>query len=170
MPDELRQILGQLRALSRTTSTAPVPAPQPFNSINPSSVGPSAIAPTTYSHSQPSYPAPQAAYSSSSQSHYTYPHADSKPSSVVPPLHAQQSVSSVSSVAGPSSLPVNNITNLFNALVKAGVVPATATPPSNNSQTETQISDPSREGIRDYRRTIMSQKIRLSSSEISKCA
>jgi pre-mRNA cleavage complex 2 protein Pcf11 len=169
MPDELRQILGQLRTLSRTSSTALAPVPQPFNSVNTSFAGPSVAAspPTSYSHSQMAPPAPPASYSSS-QSLYTYPQADSKAPSAVPPLQPPQSVASVSSAPALSGPPVSNIASLFNALVKAGVVSATATPPSNNSKPETQPSDPLRVGIREYRRTIMSQKIKLSSSEIAR--
>lgn len=63
---------------------------------------------------------------------------------------------------------MNNIANLFSALVKAGVVSATPTPPGATVKSEAQPHDPLRDAIRDHRRAVMAQKVKLSSADIAR--
>ena len=80
-----------------------------------------------------------------------------------------------SSVPGHSAAPISNITNLYNALLKAGVVSASATPTGAGETAKVDESkpgpvDPAKTTSREYRRAILSQKVKLSSAGITKYA
>jgi pre-mRNA cleavage complex 2 protein Pcf11 len=79
---------------------------------------------------------------------------------------------STSTVPGHSA-PINNITNLYNALLKAGVVSASATPTGAGQTAKAEEHkpepvDPAKATAREYRRAILSQKVRLTSAGITK--
>ena len=71
-------------------------------------------------------------------------------------------------------LAVNNIANLFNALVKAGVVSASGTPTGAGATAKAEEAsenvDPSRATMREHRKQVLSQKVKLTSVDINKYA
>lgn len=160
--DELRQILSQLRSYSQ--STAPPPAPAP--SVKPSYPG---SYPQSYG-AQPSYANqnPQPAYPPS------YPQqTKAEPMDLASILAAAQNPStSTPTTAAPAVPAINNITNLFNSLVKAGVVSATGTPTGAGETAKTEEnSDPTealKASARQYRKMILSQNVKLTSAGITK--
>jgi len=88
-------------------------------------------------------------------------------------LLAKNASSSASSVAGSSAAPISNITNLYNALLKAGVVSASGTPTgagetAKHKESKPKPVDAAKATAREYRKSILSQKISLMSSGIAK--
>ncbi|KAI0307289.1 hypothetical protein B0F90DRAFT_1807928 [Multifurca ochricompacta] len=164
--DELAQILAQLRALVR-----PTPAPPP------------AFAPTKYPSALP-YP-PSFTYhqtvvpTSASLVHpqYSQAHAPTYANSAqqfqaseTPRLAVSNPV--VASTAPPA---ITNISGLFEALVKAGVVSATSTPTGAGAtaqvQDENRTLPPSESSVEDaraYRTAILAEDVKFSSAEISR--
>lgn len=171
--EELAQILAQLRTLVR---------PNPAN-LSP----PSAPAPVKYPHTTPyppSFPYHQtAAPNGASLVHSQYPmaHTLTYPN---PAQHIQTPDTSrpLSNNAVASTAPpvIPNISGLFEALVKAGVVSATSTPTGagatiqarDDSKYQSHDTQPSREsGVEDariYRKAILAEDVRFSSAEISR--
>ena len=171
--DELAQILGQLRTLVRQTSSNPAPPP--------------AIPPTKYT-SALSYP-PSFTY------HQTVVPTGASLHPQYPPLHTQNysnstqqfqssdtsrpaAMNPVVPTTAPPAIP--NITGLFEALVKAGVVSATSTPTGAGATAhvqddiQSQIADvqgPNEskvEGTRAYREAILASDVKFSSADISR--
>ncbi|KIM71632.1 hypothetical protein PILCRDRAFT_804852 [Piloderma croceum F 1598] len=172
--DELRQILSQLHLFSQ--STAPLPlAPAPTST--PVSASP---AYNGSSYSRPYPPAPP--YSNQGSPGFPVP-ADrssypqqpkTEQVNITSVLPSSQLASSTSASApGHSAAPISNITNLYNALLKAGVVSASATPTgagetSKVDESKLEPVELTKTTSREYRRAIMSQKVKLSSAGITK--
>ncbi|KAI9063314.1 hypothetical protein FKP32DRAFT_1628211 [Trametes sanguinea] len=166
--EELRQILTQLRSLSASAPPAPAPpAPLPAPSSYPaaSSFAPSPPPPVPAMSATPQPSRPQ-------QPSYTVPSEQPKaePIDLSRFLSAHQA-SAPSTSAAP---PVSDITNLFNALVKAGVVPSSGTPSgtpkgagtSSHPEEQPQQAAEERDAARDYRKLILSHKVKLTSADI----
>ncbi|KAJ8475302.1 hypothetical protein ONZ51_g6652 [Trametes cubensis] len=165
--EELKQILAQLRTLSAATAPAPIASLPSAPSYPPvPSYSPPPSIPATHP------PAPQASYPQSA----SYPAPSDQPK--VESIDLSRFLSAQSSVPSTSSAPpVSDITNLFNALVKAGVVPSSGTrsgPPLGAGATakveEKPQVDPESEhdASRSYRKSILSYKIKLTSADITR--
>jgi pre-mRNA cleavage complex 2 protein Pcf11 len=169
--DELAQILAQLRALVRPTSVNPAPPPTLPTSSKYTSVVP--YPPLMYN--QTVVPA------GTSLVHPQY----SQPNAPIYPNSAQFQISDTAKPLNPvvaSTVPpaIPNITGLFEALVKAGVVSATSTPTGagttvqvpDDSQTQSRdVQSPSESHLEDaraYRKAILAEDVRFSSAEISR--
>lgn len=170
--DELAQILGQLRTLIRPTSASSVPPP--------------AIPPTKYTSVPypPSFTYHQTVVPAGASLHPQYPQAHTPTYS----NSAQQFQTSDTSrpaannpvVASTAPAVIPNITGLFEALVKAGVVSATSTPTGAGAtahaqdDSQSQIVDvqgPSESKVEDtraYKRAILSEDVKFSSADISR--
>jgi len=172
--DELAQILNQLRTLVRPSPTNPAPPP----AIPPSKYTSALPYPPSFTYHQtvvpattpllpPRYPQPHApTYPSSAQQ---FPTSDTSRAAAIDPVVAN---------TGPPALP--NISGLFEALVKAGVVSATSTPTGTDARAhvqndiQSQASDgqgPSEfkvEDARTYRKAILAEDVRFSSADISR--
>ncbi|KAI6047416.1 hypothetical protein EDC04DRAFT_2623243 [Pisolithus marmoratus] len=139
--DELRQILNQLRSLTRTTA--------------PSATPPTHIRPYTHRHGAP------AAHPT-----YSYQSEQSKP----------VDMSTLIPAASPSTssppVPPTNIATLYNALLKAGVVAAGDASSTNHLHEvklpEASTTDYSRDASRLYRKTVLSEKVKLTTADILK--
>lgn len=168
--DELRQILGQLRSLTRAPQ-APLQASA--TSLPPSSYPPST---STYPYSQqptfarqfqPTFsnvppPQPSGTYNYQSES------LKAEPTNISTLLSSVQA-SSPSSTA--PAIPPSSITNLYNALLKAGVVSAGSTPVGAGSNDDEERTPPpsnslSRDSTRAYRKAVLSEKIQLTTTDI----
>ncbi|TFK91474.1 hypothetical protein K466DRAFT_582774 [Polyporus arcularius HHB13444] len=154
---ELGQILSQLRTLTTPpASSSPPPAPTPQ----------SYPAPQSYS-APPGPPGPAAAPPA-------YPPQQSYPTSFEQPKAEPMDLSRLLASAG-ASMPststapaVPDIANLFSALVKAGVVPATTGANVAKVEETSAPADPAREAARAYRQLIRSHKVKLTSSDITR--
>jgi pre-mRNA cleavage complex 2 protein Pcf11 len=170
--EELAQILAQLRTLVRPSpaNLAPPPAPAPVK-YPPTTYPPSftyhqTVAPNGASHVHSQYPmAHTLTYTNSAQQIQTpdtsRPLANTVVASTAPPV-------------------IPNISGLFDALVKAGVVSASSTPTGagatiqaqEDSKTQPHDTQPSRESsvedARVYRKAILAEDVRFSSAEISR--
>ncbi|TFY83951.1 hypothetical protein EWM64_g78 [Hericium alpestre] len=163
--DELTQILAQLRNLVRTTVPAPTappkyPTPAPYPARNTYNVPPMMQAGPSYS--QPTTAAPS-----------SYVGQPSFASFEQPSLPAPEAPTALPLTTGPAPMP--NLSNLFDALLKAGVVSATSTPTgAGASARTTQIEDikpqiaAGQEEANAYRDAILAQSFKLTSAEISK--
>ncbi|PFH52818.1 hypothetical protein AMATHDRAFT_172853, partial [Amanita thiersii Skay4041] len=161
--EELQQILGQLRALVRHVSP-------------PGNTQASSTWHTQYP--TPSYPLPSVP-SSSGQRLYHQPVNSYSGTHVIKP---EQDCSIIGPAASTSSsapnmpAPQENIANLLSTLLKAGVVSVTGTPtgarsPYKDGQKDIEQSeavDLENESLRKYRKSILSQKIQLTSLDISR--
>jgi pre-mRNA cleavage complex 2 protein Pcf11 len=171
--DELAQILVQLRALVRPTSANVTP--------------PSAL-PTSKYTSAVSYP-PSFMYNQTvvppAGTPLVHPQCSQAHAPAYPNSAQQFQTSDTSKPLNPvvpSSAPraIPNITGLFEALVKAGVVSATSTPTGAGAtaqvpdDTQTQPRDvqtPTESNLEDaraYRKAILAEDVRFSSAEISR--
>ncbi|KIM90910.1 hypothetical protein PILCRDRAFT_811403 [Piloderma croceum F 1598] len=172
--DELRQILNQLRSFSQSTAPPPL-APAPTST--PASTSPS------YNGSLYPRPYPPPASYSNQGPPPGFPVPTDRPSYLQQPKTEQVNITSLlpssqlasSSPSAPvhSAAPISNITNLYNALLKAGVVSASATPTGAGETAKVDESKPepvdlAKTTSREYRRTILSQKVKLSSAGITK--
>ncbi|EGO02188.1 hypothetical protein SERLA73DRAFT_159205 [Serpula lacrymans var. lacrymans S7.3] len=167
---ELRQILGQLRAMGRTSGPPSQPpstvAPYPSSSYTQSYPVP--VSQPSYSHSmQPSFsPSAPSAYSYNSQNQPKI--EQTTLSSLLQPPEAPSSSSN--NITG---VPPTNIANLFSALLKAGVVSASGTPTGAGATAKPEGSsvapmDMGREASREYRKSILKHSIKLTTSDITK--
>lgn len=168
--DELRQILSQLRSLTRAPQAPPqtLATPAPPSSYPPST--------STYLYSQ------QPTYARQFQSTYTNvppPQPSGTYNYQSEPLKVEPTSLSalLSSVQGssPSSatpaIPSSSITNLYNALLKAGVVSADSTPVGAGSSNDEERTPPpsnglTRDNTRAYRKAVLSEKIKLTTTDI----
>jgi pre-mRNA cleavage complex 2 protein Pcf11 len=151
----------------------------------PSQVSTAPPPPPSYPPSTSSYPYPQQSnYTRQFQSAYpiaplpqttnTYNH---EPESVkTEPMNLSALLSSVQSSSPPStapSMPSNSIATLFSALLKAGVVSADSKPavagPNADEERTPPPSSLSRDSTRAYRKAILSEKIKLSTTDIIRC-
>ena len=167
--DELRQILNQLRNITRPPVQQP---PQSYPvAPNMSAMPP----PTTYSqysynHAGPSSAPPQ---SYPPQPAYSQGTLDVKPT--FPPAPPVQPVSAVPLAptnrhSVPALPAVSDIANLYSALVKAGVVGSTGTPTASSNVNEPQpgSTDSSSKSISEHGRKLLSQRIELSTAGIAR--
>lgn len=160
--DELRQILNQLRSYSQQASAPPQPpAPQPHAGSS------------NYSQSYPRQAAlsAQSGFPSSAVSP-SYPQLKTESADLSSLLSLTQSIST-SVPTPPTPAPISNIANLYNALLKAGVVSATGTPTgagetAKAEETKPELVDPARTAAREYRKSILSNKLKLTSAAITK--
>lgn len=153
--------MAQLRALATTATPAmppPAPAPAPAHYAS----APSYAPPPPMPAAPP--PAPQHSYA---QHSYSVPPEQPKVEQIDLSrfLTSQPAPTASTSTAAP----VSDITNLFNALVKAGVV-GTPTNAGATSKSEERVHsfDPQREAVRAYRKSVLSHKIKLTSSDITR--
>ncbi|EIW82099.1 hypothetical protein CONPUDRAFT_136662 [Coniophora puteana RWD-64-598 SS2] len=151
--NELQQILNQLRSLSRTSSSVVPPQvahpPQQLPSYPPP--------PATYQYPPVYPPATQGSSNhspESASSAYGYP---SQPHPAPP---------SIPTTSGPSPQ-TTDIANLFNAIVKAGVLPG-ASVSSNKSEAKPRSAEVASESILAYRTAILSQSIQLTNADITR--
>lgn len=168
--NELRQILSQLRSLTRPPQAPPqaLAAPPPPSSY-PSSTStyPYSQQPTYTRQLQSSYPTVPPPQPTGT---YNYQSEQTK----VEPVNLSALLSSAQSSSPPSTtpaMPVNNITNLYNALLKAGVVSADSTPVGAGSNNEEERTPPpskslSRDSTRAYRKAVLSEKIKLTTADV----
>jgi pre-mRNA cleavage complex 2 protein Pcf11 len=165
--DELAQILAQLRALVRPTSVNPAAPPTLPTSSKYTSVAP--YPPLMYN--QTVVPAG----TSLVHPQYSQPNAPTHPNSAQFQISDTAKLNPVASTVPP---PIPNITGLFEALVKAGVVSATSTPtgagatvqaPDDSQSRDVQSPSESHlEDARAYRKAILAVDVRFSSTEISR--
>ncbi|OBZ70297.1 Uncharacterized protein C4G9.04c [Grifola frondosa] len=147
--NELGQILNQLRGL-----TTPAPA---------------AVAPPPPAPTYQSYP-----ISSSYQPPPSYPISYDQAKSETVDLSSMLSLQPIAVPSAPStsSAPAANIASLYSALLKAGVVSATGTPTGAGATAKAEASsqpvDSARDAARNYRKAILSHKVKLTSSDITK--
>ncbi|KAI9512226.1 hypothetical protein F5148DRAFT_1164952 [Russula earlei] len=170
--EELAQILAQLRTLVRPTPTNAAPQPSIPKYTNAVSYPPS------FTYHQTVVPAGA-----------SLPHAQySQHHGLIYPNPAQQfqtsdgSRSSAMNAVVPSTAPpaISNISGLFEALVKAGVVSATSTSPGAGSTAQVQddiqnqpryvqgLSESKVEDTRAYRKALLAEDVKFSSAEISR--
>ena len=166
--DELRQILGQLRNITRPPVQLP---PQPYPvAPNVSTLPPTTYSQYSYNHAGPSsappqsYPAQPAYPQGTLDVKPSFPPAPVQPVSAVPPAPTNQ--------ASVSALPaVSDIANLYSALIKAGVVGAPGTPPVASSvvnEPKPEPTDFSSKSISEHTRKLLSQRIELSTTGIAR--
>jgi pre-mRNA cleavage complex 2 protein Pcf11 len=166
--DELRQILNQLRNITRP----PVqPPPQSYPvAPNMSAMPP----PTTYSQYSYNHAGPSSAPPQSYPPQPAYPQGTPDVKPTFPPAPPVQPVSAVplapTNRPSVSALPaVSDIANLYSALVKAGVVGATGTPPvASNNVNELESTDSSSKSISERAHKLLSQRIELSTAGIAR--
>ena len=171
--EELAQILAQLRTLIRPnpSNVAPPPAPAPVK------YPPTTPYPPSFTYHQTVAP------NSASLVHSQYPMAHTLTyTNSAQPIQTPDSSRPLSNTVVASAAPpvIPNISGLFEALVKAGVVSATSTPTGagatiqaqDDSKTQSHDTQPSRESTvedaRVYRKAILTEDVRFSSAEISR--
>lgn len=178
--DELKQILTQLRAMARETSSAPPPPPpqpQPTYTASQHSVP---QLPAQYSQSQVNQPPSYSSYGAG----LSVPVAQ-QPVQIIPSNGATLDISQ----SAPTTL--SGISDLFKSLVKAGLVSSSNMPVGANSSSsgvtalstgdssataiETpeeaiakKLEDEKREVQRAYAKKILGMKIRLVTSDVSR--
>lgn len=157
--EELRQILSRLRSLSQQATSPPPSQP--------------AAGPSNYSqpYAQQVPPNSQPAFSPSA----AYLQTKSEPMDLSGLMALSQAGQiPASSSAPPVAAPMGNIADLFQALVKRGIVSSnTGTPTgagetAKPDETKPDIADPVRLAAREYRKSILSQKMKLTSTAITK--
>jgi len=168
--DELRQILNQLRNITRP----PVqPPPQSYPvAPNMSAMPP----PTTYSQYSYNHAGPSSAPPQSYPPQPAYPQGTLDVKPTFPPAPPVQPVSAVPLVptnrpSVPALPAVSDIANLYSALVKAGVVGSTGTPPmasSNVNEPQLWSKDSSSKSISEHVRKLLSQRIEFSTTGIAR--
>ncbi|KAI9001076.1 hypothetical protein BD414DRAFT_473529 [Trametes punicea] len=167
--EELRQILTQLRTLSTPTAPAAQPPSVPMLASSSYAASPS----FTPLPSMPAVPPPAPQPSYPQHPSYSVPSEQPKvePIDLSRFLTAQPAATPSTSAAPP----VSDITNLFNALVKAGVVPSSGTPSgtptgagaaSKQEEQPQVVIDSVRDASREYRKSVLSHKVKLSSADI----
>jgi pre-mRNA cleavage complex 2 protein Pcf11 len=172
--DELAQILNQLRALVRPTPPNPAPPP----AVPPSKFTSALPYPPSFTYQQNVVPAG----ASLPPTQYPQAHASTYPTSAQQFQTLDTSrpapINPVVASAAPPAIP--NISGLFEALVKAGVVSATSTPTGAGATAHVaddiqgQARDnqgPSEfkvEEARTYKEAILAEDVKFSSADISK--
>lgn len=136
------------------------PVPQAMYS-QPAPIPRPAVPQLAYPPAQPPYPPPQA--------YPSYP--VSKPEPTAPVLPPAPGASSA--VAGPSTAPALpvNLSALFSNLVKSGVLSSSSTPLGAGATaegSETKPTDIAPDFAKDYRRAVLSARIKLTSADIVK--
>jgi len=172
--DELAQILAQLRTLVRPTPTNAASLP----SMPPSKYTSAMPYPPSFTYQQTVVPAG----SSLVHPQYQQPHASIYSNSAQQFQASDNSRPVAINTVAPSTAPpsIPSISGLFEALVKAGVVPATSTPTGAGATAQVQDNTPSQprdgqglsdskvEDTRAYRKAILAEDVKFSSAEISR--
>jgi pre-mRNA cleavage complex 2 protein Pcf11 len=171
--EELAQILAQLRTLVRPSPTNLPPPPPPV----PVKYPPTAAYPQTFAYHQTAAPNGASLVQSQYPMAHTPTYANSAQQIQTPDISRPLSNSAVASAAPPA---IPNISGLFEALVKAGVVSATSTPTGagatihaqSDSKPEFHVTQSPRESnvedARVYRKAILAEDVKFSSAEISR--
>lgn len=187
--EELKQILTQLRAMGRTNSAAPPPQSMPQNSFGPPQhasyhANPAISAPVPHAPAVPQMPVqygqPQPVFSGATSLGAF---------GVAGAAYAQMQPGSSTSTPDISQTPASSasgINNLFQSLMKAGLVSSGSTPTGASSAStdaavphvETpeelrakevkRLEDEKLDAQKAYAKSILSMKIRLSTSEITR--
>lgn len=159
--DELRQILSQLRNITRPP-VQPPPQSYPVAPTMSAMPPPTTYSQYSYNHAGPSSAPPQHAYPQGT--------LDVKPS--FPPAPPVQPMSAMPPAPTNQGLPaVSDIANLYSALVKAGVVGASGTPPATLSamnEPKPESADSASKSISEHARKLLSQRIELSTAGIAR--
>ncbi|KAF7977675.1 hypothetical protein HWV62_3124, partial [Athelia sp. TMB] len=97
----------------------------------------------------------------------------SEPADLSALLALSQPGSLPTSASAPPAPAIGNIANLWQSLLKAGVVSSTGTPTGAGEtakveETKVEVVDPSRLAAREYRKSILAQKMKLTSTSITK--
>ncbi|KAF7975097.1 hypothetical protein HWV62_10505 [Athelia sp. TMB] len=113
-------------------------------------------------HPQPAYPPPA-----------SYPQAKSEPADFSALLALSQAGPIPTSASAPPAPAIGNIANLWQSLLKAGVVSPTGTPTGAGEtakveETKVDAVDPLRLAAREYHKSILAQKTKLTSTSITK--
>jgi pre-mRNA cleavage complex 2 protein Pcf11 len=181
--EELGQILNQLRALTQNASPPPPPAPAPSQTFPPHAY-PSQ---TQYAaHSSPPFAPSTAASTTYPQPSYQFG-PPNHPSVETPALGPAFNPAANTSSQNPSIPTASAIDDLFNTLLQAGFVSAsnmpvgadattaTTTTPAPASTAPTAVEgskatnvDLLKESRRSYRKFILSQKIKLTTTDLTK--
>ncbi|KAH9951650.1 hypothetical protein B0H21DRAFT_716896 [Amylocystis lapponica] len=168
---ELSQILGQLRALAPPTPAIPQSPPAPtipsyLNQASYSTPAPPPAPGYSMPMDQSAYP-PQPSYPSTS---FDIP--KSEPLDLLALLSSSAPVATAPPAPATTSAPVSDISSLYSALLKAGVVSGTGTPTGAGATAKAEEAahppDPAREAARQYRKAILSHKITLTSADLTK--
>ncbi|KAF8528963.1 hypothetical protein BU17DRAFT_80117 [Hysterangium stoloniferum] len=170
---QLRQMSQDLAAVdsAHRPSYPPPSVPLPLPQV--------AYTPPQSNYSIPSLPqySPPPTVNYAVQDHYSYPQASTSqvPASTLPISQPLQSTfPNVNVPPRPVETSSANITDLFNSLVKAGIVPAAAIPSTNTSAVGTSHSEASksdtveREADLAYEQKILSMSIHLNTGDIAK--
>ncbi|KAF7969796.1 hypothetical protein HWV62_25973 [Athelia sp. TMB] len=157
--NKLHQILTQMRSLSQQAPMPPPPPPQPVTS--------SSNFPQSYPQQPPRHP--QSAYTPSAP----YPQAKSELAGLSALLALSQAGPIPTSASAPSAPAIGNIANVWQSLLKAGVVSSTGTPTGAGEtakveETKVEVVDPSRLAAREYRKSILAQKMKPTSTSMTK--
>lgn len=147
------------------TSSVP-PPPKPSYASSPQPLFPLSMQ-SHYPNSSVDYPIQQA---------YPYPQPGQSqtpnPLSFLPPA---QPATAGTLTSEPAGVPSTNIADLFNSLLKAGIVSTTGTPlgagssAAPNALEDAKSTDLGREATEEYERNIMSMSIALTTSDLTKC-
>ena len=168
--DELRQILNQLRNITR-------PLVQPPPQTYPVAPNMSALPPpTTYSQYSYNHAGPSSAPLQSYPPQPAYPQGDLDVKPSFPPTPPVQPASVVPSAptnqpSVPALPAVSDLASLYSALIKAGVVGVTGTPPlasSNVNEPQPESTNSRSKSISERARKLLSQRIELSTSGIAR--
>lgn len=162
--EELKQILSQLRAMSREPVSVPLPPPPAHSPVPVSSIytGPTSISASQYGSS-----------------------LSAQASSSVYPLNSITQPTTLPSNATTAPTSISGISSLFQSLVKAGLVSGNSTPvgagkdtstpplPTVDAHSEAKVQaeaseDDRLELERSYARKILDMSIRLTTTEITK--
>ncbi|KAJ8587211.1 hypothetical protein M405DRAFT_319900 [Rhizopogon salebrosus TDB-379] len=171
--DELRQILSQLRSLSQGPQLAAAATPTYPTTSTPSTASYQYPAQPSYPRqvAQPIFPPPvQQPPSSNTYTSYGLPSNNQPKTEPVDPVSP---LSSVKSTGAPST----DLAGLYSALLKAGIVPATGTPAvvgavvtseDTVAASSTSSENLSRDAARAYRKSILSQNVKLTNVDITR--
>lgn len=148
-------------SLSQQAPLPPPPPPPPSQSAASSSNYPQSYPQQPPHHSQPAYPPPA-----------SYPQAKSEPADLSALLALSQAGPMPTSASAPPAPAIGNIANLWQSL-KTGVVSSTGTPTgagetAKAEEAKVEVVDPSRLAAREYRKSILAQKMKLTSTAITK--
>lgn len=171
--EELAQILAQLRTLVRPnpTNLPPPPAAAPVK------YPPTTTYPPSFTYHQAVVPNGGSLVNTQYPIAHTLTYTNSAQQIQTPDISRPLSNSAVASTAPPT---IPNISGLFEALVKAGVVSATSTPTGagatiqaqNDSKPQSHDTQSPRESniedARVYRKAILGEDVKFSSAEISR--
>ncbi|KAF8525345.1 hypothetical protein JB92DRAFT_2877529 [Gautieria morchelliformis] len=172
---ELVAIDKQLRQMSQAATITVPPESSPHQLYSSSGLPSSkpAYAPPSQPLFPPSMPSQYASSSVDYPVQEAYPYSQPGPSQTPKPLPflppAQSTAGAFTS--DPVGVPSANIADLFNSLLKAGIVSTTGAPGSSSiptSMEDTKVIDLGRQSAQEYERNIMGISITLTTSDLTK--